>query len=160
MDQLRILRDDFGLEVRSLPLASLPLLACVSRSCPRTACHGQLFVHPIVPVLNETRRVVKRFNRKLAKAVVAEPGIGYLDFFDSMLTSDKAEVRGCPIASPLPRPTHSIATPIPHAPPQLVPEFALDGTHLSPTYLPFLARAMTKVLRKRRAKHGDGATAE
>ena len=69
-----------------------------SLSCPRTPCHGQLFVHPIVPVLNETRRVVKRFNRKLAKAVVVEPGIGYLDFFDSMLTSDKAEVRGCPIS--------------------------------------------------------------
>ena len=77
----------------------------------------KIFVHPVPPVLNETRHIVTIFNRQLVKAVAAEPSLTMLDFFDELLTPEKT----------------------------LKEELKLDGTHMHPRYVsahmePALAR--------------------
>ena len=56
-----------------------------------------MFVHPVVPVLNETRAIVKAFNARLQAAVAAAqadtPGLKWLDMFDFLLSDDKEHVR-------------------------------------------------------------------
>ena len=80
----------------------------------------EVLVHPIVPVLNETRKMVRLYNRIFhAKVKASALPLKWLDFFDQMLTPDAASLR---------------------------PELALDGTHLSPAYLPLLEAALDKVL--------------
>ncbi|KAF5830656.1 hypothetical protein DUNSADRAFT_14221 [Dunaliella salina] len=85
----------------------------------------KIFVHPIPPVLNETRSLVKAFMQLLkCKVPAASSSLGefenggghlrYLDFFECLLSPD-----GSTLAQGL----------------------ALDGTHLSPAYLPHFASA-------------------
>ena len=68
------------------------------------------YVHPIIPVLNETRHIVRAYNAQLEAAVkAAAPRLAWLDgVFDELLTADGEHLR---------------------------PEYALDGTHLHPRYL-------------------------
>lgn len=64
----------------------------------------ELFVHPIPPVLNETRPLVQTFNRILEQRLLfykkAHPAIGgrlhWLDFVADLLT-----VEGLPVPFPL-----------------------------------------------------------
>ena len=93
MDQLRILRDEYQLQVRC---ACFSTCVVAPAKCAHTLMRWpallmdwlwQLFVHPIVPVLNETRTIVRQFNKEMARQVRAEPGVEYLDFFEAMLTS-------------------------------------------------------------------------
>jgi len=65
------------------------------------------FVHPIPPVLDETRSMVIRYNMTLQKLVQESPHLIWLDFFCGFLTDSLA----------------------------LKSEFKLDGTHLHPNYL-------------------------
>mmetsp|Transcript_86982 Transcript_86982/g.130416 ORF Transcript_86982/g.130416 Transcript_86982/m.130416 type:complete len:837 (-) Transcript_86982:22-2532(-) len=71
----------------------------------------QIFVHPVIPVLDETRNMVKQFNEVLERRVNQTNDFHWLDFFNSLLTEDGAN---------------------------LCPDFALDGTHMNPSYLKLL----------------------
>jgi len=78
------------------------------------------FVHPIVPVLDQTRHLVKAYNALLRTRVQREPELHWLDgIFEELLTRDGKHLR---------------------------PEFKLDGTHLHPRYLPLLGASLTKAL--------------
>jgi lysophospholipase L1-like esterase len=76
----------------------------------------RIMVHPVPPVLNETRAVVVQFNAALQRAVeAAAPTLAWLDFFGALLApSGEALAEG----------------------------MALDGTHLSPDYLRHLEAAL------------------
>eukprot|EP00669_Euglena_mutabilis_P000749 TRINITY_DN10980_c0_g1_i1.p1 TRINITY_DN10980_c0_g1~~TRINITY_DN10980_c0_g1_i1.p1 ORF type:complete len:258 (-),score=89.14 TRINITY_DN10980_c0_g1_i1:29-802(-) len=77
----------------------------------------ELFIHPAPPVLDVTRPTVVLFNALLPKALhrLAHPAIRWLDFYELLLTEDRRSLR---------------------------PEYALDGTHLHPRYLPLLEAAL------------------
>jgi tetratricopeptide (TPR) repeat protein len=74
-------------------------------------------VHPVPPVLNETRPVVKEFNAALAARVRREPTLRWLDFFDKLLTDDGE---------------------------RLADGLALDGTHMHPAYVNVLEEALER----------------
>ncbi|EQC36809.1 hypothetical protein, variant [Saprolegnia diclina VS20] len=70
--------------------------------------HGfDAYIHPIVPVLDETRHLVLRYNALLRTRVEAASFCQWLDCFDDLLGDDG----------------------------KLQPAYALDGTHLHPAYL-------------------------
>eukprot|EP01114_Cavostelium_apophysatum_P020245 TRINITY_DN673_c0_g1_i1.p1 TRINITY_DN673_c0_g1~~TRINITY_DN673_c0_g1_i1.p1 ORF type:complete len:210 (+),score=50.56 TRINITY_DN673_c0_g1_i1:48-677(+) len=76
-----------------------------------------IFVHPIIPVLNETRRVVKIFNAILMQHVIKTGGkLRWLDFFDQLLDANGS----------------------------FNLEYELDGTHLHPKYVPLIEEALKK----------------
>ena len=100
--------------------------------------HWNIYIHPIVPVLNETRYayphsmrqqrhspsplylfltrfIVKTFNQVLQKMVEAVNGLHWLNFFDKLLTSDGEGFNK---------------------------KYELDGTHMNPTYIALLADAL------------------
>ena len=77
----------------------------------------KIFVHPVPPVLNETRHIVTIFNRQLVKAVSAEPSLRMLDFFDELLTPDN----------------------------MLKDNLKLDGTHMHPDYTKIMEGALARV---------------
>jgi lysophospholipase L1-like esterase len=62
----------------------------------------------------ECRKMVKQFNAAL-KMKVTERGYHWMDFFDELLTPEGDQLRE---------------------------EFALDGTHLHPSYLSLVAKAL------------------
>lgn len=88
----------------------------------------EVFVHPIAPVLNETRPVVKAFAARLKKAVTvtassqraaaAKGRLHYLDFFDSLLSPDGQA---------------------------LADDLGFDGTHMSPVYLQYLRAELDRI---------------
>jgi len=78
-----------------------------------------IYVHPVNPVIKETRHIVKIFNRILMKAVQrygAQLGgkLVWLDFYTDLLTEDGSALRE---------------------------EYNLDGTHVHPAYLTVLEKA-------------------
>jgi hypothetical protein len=80
----------------------------------------EVFVHPVPPVLNETRAVVKAFNTQLHKSVLAASAackgrLHWLDFFDRLLSANQSSLRS---------------------------DLVLDGTHMSPLYVVDLDRAL------------------
>lgn len=84
--------------------------------------HGFVtFVHPILPVLNETRSVVLQFNEKLKAGVENCKGLHWLEFMDVLLVNGGSDF-------------HS--------------EYKLDGTHVHPTYVSLLAKALKESLQK------------
>jgi len=76
----------------------------------------QIFVHPIVPVLNETRHTVKLFNQILQHKVEQTKQLRWLDFFPQLLSSTG----------------------------DFNKEYELDGTHMNPKYVHLLETAMQK----------------
>jgi len=48
----------------------------------------EVLVHPVPPVLNETRAVVSQFNAALEAAVRKAPALTWLDFVGKMLSED------------------------------------------------------------------------
>ena len=96
-----------------------------------------IFVHPVPPVLDVTRDVVRRFNVVCKARVEAaqNPSIRYLDFEDQLLGPDGE----CPPA-PITR------VPLSNGPAgragKLVEGYGYDGTHLHPDYLPILEAAL------------------
>jgi len=74
-----------------------------------------ILVHPVVPVLNETRAMVKQFNTALKERVTSSPELQWLEFYENLLTEDKEQLRE---------------------------EYSLDGTHLHPAYLALLEKAL------------------
>ena len=74
------------------------------------------WVHPIVPVLNETRSIVVKYNRLLRRAVEegeGKCGMKWLDIFDSLVEVDGGNRCGLGLREGM----------------------ELDGTHLHPRYL-------------------------
>ena len=72
-------------------------------------------VHPVPPVLNETRHIVNKFNAQLVAAVKKEKALRMLDFFDNLLTPDGGALKE---------------------------ELKLDGTHMHPRYVELLDKAL------------------
>ena len=77
-----------------------------------------MILHPVPPVLKETREVVKRFNTTLKGRVEKEPSIHWLEFLDELLDVDEKGQE------------------------TFVEALALDGTHMSPCYLKLLEQAL------------------
>ena len=78
----------------------------------------KVLVHPVPPVLNETRHIVTLFNRQLVEAVKAEPLLHMLDFFDELVAPGGNSLAG---------------------------GLALDGTLLHPSYVRFIEAALPAV---------------
>jgi hypothetical protein len=76
----------------------------------------RIFVHPVAPVLNETRPVVMQFNQILKSKVQTAPSLKWLDFVEDLLKDGG-----------------------------LHPDFNLDGTHLHPNYLRLLEAALNRI---------------
>ena len=82
-----------------------------------------VYVHPVPPVLDPTRSMVMRFNVFLQEEVKKTEGIlKWLDFAQDLVQVD------------------------PKVPSKLLLRegLALDGTHMSPAYLPYLARELSR----------------
>ena len=77
-----------------------------------------ILVHPVPPVLNETRHIVSLFNRCLRDAVKAEKSLHMLDFFEQLLTPDGSALKE---------------------------GLKLDGTHLHPDYTKVMEGELAKV---------------
>jgi len=77
----------------------------------------KIYIHPVLPVLNETRDVVKLFNKLLEKRVKSNHNLAWLDFFDKLLTPDTLKLK---------------------------PEFEFDGTHMHPKYISLIEEALNK----------------
>ena len=77
----------------------------------------KVLVHPVPPVLNETRHIVTLFNKHLREAVKKAPSLHMLDFFDALLTPD-----GSALADGL----------------------KLDGTHMHPDYTKIMEVELAK----------------
>ena len=78
----------------------------------------QVLVHPVPPVLNETRHIVNLFNRELAAAVKRERSLHMLDFYDALLAPG-----GNALAEGL----------------------KLDGTHMHPDYVKLMERSLDEL---------------
>ena len=76
----------------------------------------RVFIHPIMPVLDETREMVKLYNSIYRAEVDKIPFVTWLDFFDHLLTPDGLSLRS---------------------------EYKLDGTHASPKYTTLIESAIT-----------------
>jgi tetratricopeptide (TPR) repeat protein len=82
---------------------------------------NKLFVHPVPPVLDATRTMVLKFNRLLRQAVEKTGGsLLWLDF-----ENDLIDTKGM----------NQIV---------LKEELVLDGTHMSPHYIPYMEKALQK----------------
>ena len=78
--------------------------------------HGFVtFVHPVLPVLDETRSVVLQFNEKLKEHVKNCGGLCWLDIMDELLVKGSSEFNS---------------------------EYKLDGTHVHPKYVSLLEKAL------------------
>lgn len=97
-------------------------LATLTSLAERLVC----LVHPIVPVLDETRNVVKHYNALLEAAVkrMSNPNVRWVDgVFAELLSADGSLLKD---------------------------EFKLDGTHLHPSYVTkLLAPAIASMLAPR-----------
>lgn len=90
----------------------------------------RVYIHPIIPVLNETRSIVTVYNalyhHRITSRDMQRLGIEWLDFFDDLLTPQGL----------------------------LRPDFELDATHLHPRYTALIEREMNRVVEK----NNDGAS--
>ncbi|KAL6069372.1 Tetratricopeptide repeat [Balamuthia mandrillaris] len=77
-----------------------------------------IYIHPVVPVLNETRHIVKTYNKVLRKKVEATTGLHWLDFFDQLLDDSSTGFNK---------------------------RYELDGTHLNSTYVPLIEAALNSL---------------
>ncbi|KAE9359901.1 hypothetical protein PR003_g515 [Phytophthora rubi] len=77
----------------------------------------EAYIHPVVPVLDETRALVIQYNQLFRKHVAQSTICKWLDFFDDLVCDN---------------------------PPKLRPDLRLDGTHLHPAYLVNLEKALNK----------------
>jgi hypothetical protein len=101
----------------------------------------RVFVHPALPVLDQTRTVVTLFNRELKKSIhaLALPKLLFLDFYDQILEElppnkeIEFEISGDVLGVTLPE--KEVRR-------QLRPEFSLDGTHSNPSITSLLQESL------------------
>ena len=79
----------------------------------------KILVHPVIPVLNETRSIVMGFNEVLRASINSSKVLHYLDFAESLLDSTGKNLNE---------------------------NYALDGTHLHPGYTKLLSNAVEGVV--------------
>lgn len=101
----------------------------------------RVWVHPVLPVLNETRALVVRYNAKLRAAVEAAPQLAWLEFFPQLLD---AETQSVSRLGPARRALQSLRSQACRAQ-RLVDRFELDGTHINPAYLELLQDSLSEV---------------
>eukprot|EP00002_Diphylleia_rotans_P031256 TRINITY_DN6488_c0_g1_i1.p1 TRINITY_DN6488_c0_g1~~TRINITY_DN6488_c0_g1_i1.p1 ORF type:complete len:531 (+),score=117.81 TRINITY_DN6488_c0_g1_i1:681-2273(+) len=77
-----------------------------------------IYVHPVVPVLNETRHIVKIFNPIYQKRILTQTQAKWLDFFGDLLDGSGSNF---------------------HA------EYSLDGTHINPKYLQLIEKCLEQL---------------
>ena len=75
-----------------------------------------IYVHPVVPVLDLTRPIVMQFNKILASKLLREPQLHWLNFIGELLTDDGITLKE---------------------------EYKLDGTHLHPSYVALIEHAIS-----------------
>ena len=80
-----------------------------------------IFVHPILPILKETRSVMVQFNEKLKAVVEKCSGLHWLQLLDVLLVNERSEFHN---------------------------EYELDGTHVHPKYVSLLAKALRESLKQ------------
>lgn len=70
----------------------------------------EAFIHPVVPVLPETRALVLTYNRLFEQRVRASPICTWLDCFDDLLVpnASPAQVRPCECSQLVLLPTHQL----------------------------------------------------
>jgi hypothetical protein len=99
-----------------------------------------IHVHPVNPVLNETRGIVRIFNSALKSQVLLKsPPLKWLDFFEDLIVFDekqegKEEEKAREFFSINDNGSNG----------RLKSEFELDGTHMNPSYISLLERALNK----------------
>jgi len=76
----------------------------------------KIYIQPVVPVLDVTRNMVKKFNAILYNRLKKHKTIQLLDFFEDLLNSNGS----------------------------FNLKYALDGTHMSPSYCPLLEKTLAK----------------
>ena len=129
--------------MRSEPAARLPQVTHQLRPvAARPAfARGRAFVHPVIPVLDETRRIVQAFNRQLRAAVEAKaPALVWLDIADAFLEG------GAPGAADETITLENVTDK--RGQQKLREAYQLDGTHLAPwpAYIPVVAEACAQHL--------------
>jgi hypothetical protein len=100
----------------------------------------EIFIHPVVPVLNETRSLVIQYNRIFKDRVDASKRCKWLDFFDDLIEGSPPKVR----YSSSRRRRKGSLTILFVSCHQLQSQYELDGTHLHPNYLALLERELAK----------------
>ncbi|KAN0030379.1 hypothetical protein ACTA71_010144 [Dictyostelium dimigraforme] len=78
----------------------------------------KIFIHPVVPVLNETRHIVKEFNKIFEKKIKACKEFVWLDFFPTLLNLQDENAFNT--------------------------QYALDGTHMNPSYVPLIENCINQ----------------
>ena len=74
----------------------------------------QIFVHPVPPVMDITRRTCLEWNKRMELKLKAVPSIEWLNFAAELMTADG----------------------------KLQKQYELDGIHLHPSYIPLLESAL------------------
>jgi hypothetical protein len=101
-----------------------------------------ILVHPVLPVLKETRGIVKVFNRVLKRAVHAHAELSWLDMYEQLLTPTSAAVSNAELGDDL-----GLVQLLAHGGPFMKAELELDGTHVNPKpYIPILQEAIDKAV--------------
>ncbi|XP_048776174.2 uncharacterized protein LOC125680539 isoform X2 [Ostrea edulis] len=80
--------------------------------------HGwDVYVHPVLPLLDLTRSVVMQFNQRLIGRLLSQTSLKWLDFVDNLLTKESGELK-------------------------LKKQYEFDGTHAHPRYLKHLQQSL------------------
>lgn len=74
-----------------------------------------IYVHPVLPVLDLTRPIVMQFNKILATRLQKEPRLHWLNFVGELLTDNGTTLKE---------------------------EYKLDGTHLHPSYVTLIEKSL------------------
>lgn len=91
-----------------------------------------VYIHPVVPVLNETRAIVMAYNEVYQQAVMKVAGATWMDFFEQLIEdNNNADASGDG--------TGTISKEIPTTDKVLRSQYMLDGTHLHPRYLSLMS---------------------
>ena len=138
--------------LRSVEKGAQPSLPAAAAACARLAVaalvesvvkgrSGEVFVHPVPPVLSPTRPLVDLYNAALAAevktasaALAGTPAAGrlhWLDFAGKLVREAGAAAGGAAEGGA--------------PPPPLREEYEMDGTHLSPKYVELLQAALDEV---------------
>jgi lysophospholipase L1-like esterase len=90
-----------------------------------------VFIHPILPILNETRPIVVTYNDIYKEAIDKMKGAKWLDFFDEILITnngshwkEEEDISNIHVRN----------------------ELKLDGTHINPKYISILEKSINSVI--------------
>eukprot|EP01038_Epipyxis_sp_PR26KG_P007855 gene7855-10663_t len=90
----------------------------------------EILIHPVVPVLNETRSLVIAYNEIYRKKIQELKGVQWLDIFDELLIPNSNEET---------RASNPYSFNL---------TYGFDGTHMNPSYVSLIERAMNQLANK------------